>query len=210
MDVQEYLFFRYTFSKVLINPLGSMWLFIVISSILIAIFTDLLASFNSYRQNITEALKGKSEEHWPGQNNFGRDILSRIIYGTRVSLLTIAFVAILGPSLNIVIIALCNIGWKSYARLVRGEILKEKDKEYIQATKVLGFSHLRIIFNHLIPKTLNPVIVMATLGVASMIISEAGLSFLGLAIMVLVLGFYFPGDAFRDALDPYIKVLRDI
>lgn len=157
-------------------------------------------------------------------------------------LLAIAIMAILGPSLNNVIIALCLVGWKSYARLVRGEVLKEKDKEYVQAARALGYSHIRIILFHLLPNALNPILVMATLGIASMIISEAGLSFLGLgaqpptpswggmlaegrqyllqayhlttfpglAIMILVLGFTFLGDALRDALDPHIKILREI
>jgi peptide/nickel transport system permease protein len=288
MDNKEYSFFRYTFSKILKNPLGVLGLVIVILTIFLAIFADVVAPYSPYQQNITESLNPPSVQHWLGQDDLGRDILSRIIFGARISLLVgfitvsvsailgsvigaiagyfggwidevlmritdillafpgillaIAIMAILGPSLNNVIIALCIVGWKSYARLVRGEILKEKEKEYIQATKALGYSHFRIISFHLIPNTLNPVLVMATLGVASMIISEAGLSFLGLgtqppipswggmlsegrqyllqayqlttfpglAIMILVLGFSFLGDALRDALDPYIKVLKEL
>ncbi len=288
MDNKEYSFFRYTFSKILKNPLGVVGLVIVILTIFLAIFADVIAPYSPYQQNITESLNPPSVQHWLGQDDLGRDILSRIIFGARISLLVgfitvsvsailgsvigaiagyfggwidevlmritdillafpgillaIAIMAILGPSLNNVIIALCIVGWKSYARLVRGEILKEKEKEYIQATKALGYSHFRIISFHLIPNTLNPVLVMATLGVASMIISEAGLSFLGLgtqppipswggmlsegrqyllqayqlttfpglAIMILVLGFSFLGDALRDALDPYIKVLKEL
>ncbi len=288
MDNKEYSFFRYTFSKILKNPLGIMGLIIVILTIFAAIFADVIAPYSPYQQNITESLNPPSVQHWLGQDDLGRDILSRIIFGARISLLVgfitvgvsallgsvigaiagyfggwvdevlmritdillafpgillaIAIMAILGPSLNNVIIALCIVGWKSYARLVRGEILKEKEKEYIQAAKALGYSHFRIISFHLIPNTLNPVLVMATLGVASMIISEAGLSFLGLgtqppipswggmlsegrqyllqayqlttfpglAIMILVLGFSFLGDALRDALDPYIKVLKEL
>jgi peptide/nickel transport system permease protein len=288
MDNKEYSFFRYTFSKILKNPLGVLGLVIVILTIFLAIFADVIAPYSPYQQNITESLNPPSVQHWLGQDDLGRDILSRIIFGARISLLVgfitvgvsailgsvigaiagyfggwidevlmritdillafpgillaIAIMAILGPSLNNVIIALCIVGWKSYARLVRGEILKEKEKEYIQATKALGYSHFRIISFHLIPNTLNPVLVMATLGVASMIISEAGLSFLGLgtqppipswggmlsegrqyllqayqlttfpglAIMILVLGFSFLGDALRDALDPYIKVLKEL
>jgi peptide/nickel transport system permease protein len=288
MDNKEYSFFRYTYSKILKNPLGVVGLVIVILTIFLAIFADVIAPYSPYQQNITESLNPPSVQHWLGQDDLGRDILSRIIFGARISLLVgfitvsvsailgsvigaiagyfggwidevlmritdillafpgillaIAIMAILGPSLNNVIIALCIVGWKSYARLVRGEILKEKEKEYIQATKALGYSHFRIISFHLIPNTLNPVLVMATLGVASMIISEAGLSFLGLgtqppipswggmlsegrqyllqayqlttfpglAIMILVLGFSFLGDALRDALDPYIKVLKEL
>ena len=251
--------------------------------ITIAVFAPWIAPYDPYVQNLSEALRGPSPAHLPGQDDLGRDILSRIIYGTRVSmkvgfitvsvsavigvligaiagylggwvdevlmritdimlafpgiLLAIGIMAILGPSFNNVLIALCLVGWKGYARLVRGEALKEKEKEYIQAARALGYSRSRVILFHLLPNTLNPVLVMATLGIASMVIAEAGLSFLGLgtqppipswggmlseghqyilqaphlttfpgvAIMILVLGFTFLGDALRDALDPHIK-----
>ncbi len=287
MSNEDFSIFRYVFFRVLKNPLGTIGLIIVLSAVIVAIFANVLAPYSPYEQHIDQSLHGPSAQHWLGQDDLGRDILSRIIYGTRISLmvgfitvsisaifgmligaasgyfggwideilmritdillafpgilLAIAIMAILGPSLNNVIIALCIVGWKSYARLVRGEILKEKEQEYVQATRALGYSRTRTIVFHLIPNTLNPVIVMSTLGIASMIISEAGLSFLGLgtqpptpswgamlaegrqyllqayhlttfpglAIMFLVLGFSFLGDALRDALDPHIKILRD-
>ncbi len=280
--------FRYITGRVLRSPLGVAGFVIVLLSVFVAIFANFLAPYSPYEQHLDQSLRGPSAKHWLGQDDLGRDILSRIIFGARISLLVgfltvgisalvgsvigaisgyfggwideilmritdillafpgillaIAIMAILGPSLNNVIIALCIVGWKGYARLVRGEILKEKEKEFVQAAKALGYSHKRIILFHLIPNALNSVLVMATLGIASMIISEAGLSFLGLgtqpptpswgamlaegrqyllqasymttfpglAIMILVLGFSFLGDALRDALDPHIKILREM
>ncbi len=284
----QFSFWRYTFIRIIRGPMGIIGSAIVLLTLLTAVFAPALAPYDPYDQNLSEALKGPTASHPLGYDDLGRDILSRIIYGSRISLkvgiitvavsafvgilvgglagylggwideilmritdillafpgilLAIGIMAILGPSFNNVLIALCIVGWKSYARLVRGEILKEKEKEYILAARALGYSKIRIIFFHLIPNTMNSVLVMATLGIATMIIAEAGLSFLGLgtqppepswggmlsegreyilqaphlttfpglAIMILVLGFTFLGDALRDALDPHIKFYRDI
>lgn len=287
-DQSHFSFWRYILTRILRNPMGVIGLAIVLVTIFTAVFAPLLAPYDPYEQNLSQALKGPNSDHLLGHDDLGRDILSRIIYGSRISLkvglitiavsafvgiivggfagymggwmdeilmritdillafpgilLAIGIMAILGPSFNNVLIALCIVGWKSYARLVRGEILKEKEKEYILAAQALGYSRLRIIFFHLIPNTMNSVLVMATLGIATMIIAEAGLSFLGLgtqppepswggmlsegreyilqaphlttfpglAIMILVLGFTFLGDALRDALDPHIKFYREV
>lgn len=276
-------FWRHTLFRVFRNPLGIIGLTIVLAAVGVGVFAPVIAPFDPYEQVLAERLRGPSATHWFGQDDLGRDMLSRVIFGTRVSLkvgiitvsvsallgmligalagylggwideilmritdimlafpgilLAIAIMAILEPSFNNVLIALCIVSWKGYARLVRGEVLKEKEKEYVQAARALGYSRWRIIAFHLIPNTLNPVLVMGTLGMATMIIAEAGLSFLGLgtqpptpswggmlsdgtnyffeaphmtifpgfAIMILVLGFSFLGDALRDALDPHIK-----
>lgn len=97
-------------------------------------------------------------------------------------LLAIALVAVLGPSLNNVIIALATIGWVSYARLVRGQVLKVREMEYVTAAKALGARSPRVILLHVLPNVINPVIVMATLGLAGAILAEAALSFLGLGV----------------------------
>ena len=97
-------------------------------------------------------------------------------------LLAIAMVAVLGPSLNNVIIALATIGWVGYARLVRGQVLKVREMEYVTAAKALGARSPRVIIRHVLPNVINPVIVMATLGLAGAILSEAALSFLGLGV----------------------------
>ncbi len=97
-------------------------------------------------------------------------------------LLAIALVAVLGPSLNNVILALATIGWVGYARLVRGQVLKVREMEYVTAAKALGARSPRVILLHVLPNVINPVIVMATLGLAGAILAEASLSFLGLGV----------------------------
>src|SRR5580765_4498755 len=97
-------------------------------------------------------------------------------------LLAIALVAVLGPSLNNVVLALVIIGWVGYARLVRGQVLKVREMEYVTAAKALGAKSARVIVLHVLPNVINPVIVMATLGLAGAILSEAALSFLGLGV----------------------------
>src|SRR4029453_947299 len=158
----------------------------------------------------------------------GRDVLSRVVWGARVSLrvgfsvvilaslvgvtlgamagyfggaidllvmrlcdillafpgilLAIALVAVMGPSLNNVIMALATIGWVGYARLVRGQVLKVREMEYVTAARALGAKSPRVIMLHVLPNVINPVIVMATLGLAGAILAEAALSFLGLGV----------------------------
>lgn len=97
-------------------------------------------------------------------------------------LLAIAMVAVLGPSLTNVVLALSTIGWVGYARLVRGQVLKIRELEYVQAARALGATTGRVLLRHVIPATLSAVIVQATLGMAGTIIAEASLSFLGLGV----------------------------
>jgi peptide/nickel transport system permease protein len=97
-------------------------------------------------------------------------------------LLAIALVAVLGPSLTNVVLALCVIGWVGYARLVRGQALRTRELEYVQAARALGASAPRIVLRHVLPTAFPAVIVQATLGMAAAIIAEASLSFLGLGV----------------------------
>lgn len=97
-------------------------------------------------------------------------------------LLAIAMVAVLGPSLTNVVLALAVIGWVGYARLVRGQVLKIRELEYVQAARAVGAGTPWILVRHVIPATLSAVIVQATLGMAGAIIAEASLSFLGLGV----------------------------
>ena len=113
------------------------------------------------------------------------DLISRVI-DTLLAfpglLLAIALVAVLGPSLANVLFALTIIGWVGYARLVRGQVLRAREFEYVQAAKALGASTTRILWRHIIPTALPAVVVQATLGMAGAIIGEASLSFLGLGV----------------------------
>jgi peptide/nickel transport system permease protein len=97
-------------------------------------------------------------------------------------LLAIAMVAFLGPSLKNLIIALSVIGWAGYARLMRAQVLKVREYDFVQAARALGASDLRILTKHILPNSIQPLIVQASLGMAGAILAEAGLSFLGLGV----------------------------
>ncbi|HEY0078717.1 MAG TPA: ABC transporter permease [Pyrinomonadaceae bacterium] len=97
-------------------------------------------------------------------------------------LLAIAMVAFLGAGLNKLILALCIIGWVGYARLVRGQVLKVREYDFVQAARALGARDWRILFVHIMPNAIQPLIVQASLGMAGAVLSEASLSFLGLGV----------------------------
>lgn len=97
-------------------------------------------------------------------------------------LLAIALVAFLGAGLGKLILALCIIGWVGYARVMRGQVLKVREFDFVQAARALGASNLRILFVHILPNAIQPLIVQASLGMAGAVLSEASLSFLGLGI----------------------------
>jgi len=193
-----------------------------------ALLAPLLAPHDPTRQNLDNDLRSYSTKNPLGTDKLGRDILSRVLYGGRISLLVgattvvislaiglaigslsghfggwtdqllmrlvdilmafpgillaIAFTAVLGPGLDHVILALCLIGWTSYARLVRGEILALREREFVQAARALGCKPARIIARHLLPNLLPPVLIQATFGLAAAIIAEGSLSFLGLGV----------------------------
>lgn len=97
-------------------------------------------------------------------------------------LLAIAMVAFLGAGLNKLILALCIIGWVGYARLIRGQVLKVREYDFVQAARALGASDARILLIHILPNAIQPLIVQASLGMAGAVLSEAALSFLGLGV----------------------------
>ena len=97
-------------------------------------------------------------------------------------LLAIAMVAFLGPSITNLIIALCIIGWVGYARLMRGQVLKVREYDYVVAARALGAGNFRILFRHILPNAIQPLIVQASLGMAGAVLAEASLSFLGLGV----------------------------
>lgn len=97
-------------------------------------------------------------------------------------LLAIAFVAFLGAGLEKLILALCIIGWVGYARVMRGQVLKVREYDFVQAARALGAGNMRILFTHILPNAIQPLIVQSSLGMAGAVLSEASLSFLGLGI----------------------------
>jgi peptide/nickel transport system permease protein len=113
------------------------------------------------------------------------DVISRtvdVLMAFPGILLAIALVAVLGPSLTNVVIALSVIGWVGYARLVRGQALRARELDFVQAARALGAGSSRIVVRHVLPTALPAVVVQATLGMAGAIIAEASLSFLGLGV----------------------------
>lgn len=201
---------------------------IMLAFVLVAAFAPLLVPYDPFRQSTINRLQPPSAEHVLGTDELGRDVLSRIIYGSRVSLLVavmavvvslvvgvalgaiagyyggwldnvimrvvdlflalpaivlaIALVAVLGSSLWNVVIALGATGWVQYARIVRGQILSLKEHEHVVAARALGARSSRIILQHMLPNTASAIIVVATLSLATMIVAEASLSFLGLGV----------------------------
>ncbi len=185
-----------------------------------------IAPGDPYEVNLREQLAPPSLEHPMGRDANGADILSRLLYGGRISftvsalvvlfagsigvvlglvsgyyggfidallmrivdillafpglLLAIALVAVMGPKVENVVLALTLMGWVSFARLVRGQVLSVKQREFILAAKTSGQSDPRIMLVHVLPNVLSPVIVQATFSVAGVIVAEASLSFLGL------------------------------
>jgi peptide/nickel transport system permease protein len=202
--------------------------FIVAVAVLAALIGPIVAPFDSASQDLALRLDGPSMQHWFGLDELGRDILSRVLAGARISLivglvvvsvsstvgiavgaaagyfggrvdeilsraidilmafpgllLAIAMVAVLGPSLFNVVFALSLIGWVGYARLVRGQVLRSRELEFVQAARALGASTPRVLIRHVIPTTLPAVSVQATLGMGGAILAEASLSFLGLGV----------------------------
>jgi peptide/nickel transport system permease protein len=113
-------------------------------------------------------------------------IVSGIIFNVFLAfpgvLLAIAIVAFLGPSLTNLIAALCVIGWVSYARLIRGQVLKVRELDFVTASRALGAKDARILLRHVLPNSVQPLIVQASLGMAGAVLAEATLSFLGLGV----------------------------
>jgi peptide/nickel transport system permease protein len=97
-------------------------------------------------------------------------------------LLAIALVAFLGAGINKLIFALCVIGWVGYARLIRGQVLKVREYDFVQAARAMGAGDFRILVRHILPNAIQPLIVQASLGMAGAVLSEASLSFLGLGV----------------------------
>jgi len=199
---------------------------IILFFIFCSIFPHLITSYNPDEQNLNEQLAPPNKKHILGQDKLGRDIFSRIIYGSKISIyigfftvfisviigtiigsisgyfggvvdnlimritdillgfpgiiLAILIMSVLGPGLNNIIIALTLTGWVGFCRLVRGQVLSLKEREYIVAAKVISASSFKIIFFHILPNIISIIIVKATFDVAGVIIAEASLSFLGL------------------------------
>ncbi|WP_438312664.1 nickel transporter permease [Sporosarcina sp. FA9] len=199
---------------------------IVLFFILLALIGPFIASEGINDQVLSDRLLPPSSDYWLGTDDFGRDILSRIIHGARISLwvgffsvigsavvgstlgiiagyygrwvdmiisrvfdimlafpsilLAIAVVSVLGPSLQNALIAIAIINVPNFGRLIRSKVLSIKEDEYITAAKGIGMKDARILFSHILPNSMAPVIVQGTLAVGTAILEAAALGFLGL------------------------------
>lgn len=191
-----------------------------------AIAAPWVAPYDPLQQSVTEALQAPSARHWFGTDDVGRDILSRVIHGARLSLrvglvsvsisaimgtvlgiaagfyrgwfesvvmalvdvllafpgilLALTIIAILGPGLFNVMIAVGIGSIPTYIRVARASTLSVKEREYVNSARVVGCSNARIMFRYILPNVLPPLIVLMTLGVGGAILTASGLSFLGL------------------------------
>lgn len=208
------------------NRLAAIGFFIILALIITAILAPVIAPFSPIESSLADRLQAPSAAHWFGTDELGRDILSRIIYGTRITLmivllvaiisapiglligtisgyfggwldkclmsitdiflampkliLALAFVAALGPGIENAVIAIAITAWPVYARIARAETLTFRNAEFISAVRMQGASHSRVIFLHVIPLCMSSTIIRVTLDMAGIILTAAGLGFLGL------------------------------
>lgn len=225
---------RYLFKLLLKSKTGMIGFLIVLTVMLIAPLAPVLAPYDPAQTHPAQMLQppvwmeGGSMDHILGTDQLGRDLLSRIIFGTQISLLvgivsvviagiiggllglisgyyggfidtvimrfvdafiaipslliTLVILTIVGPSLWTLIVVLGITNWVNYARIVRGEVLSIKERDFVKAARSIGVKNYKIMMKHLIPNVTSSFIVTATLSVASTIIAEAALSFLGMGI----------------------------
>jgi peptide/nickel transport system permease protein len=211
------------------NPLAATGVVLVGIFLVCALFAPGIAPQDPAHIDLPARLMTPSSAHWCGTDELGRDILSRLIYGSRISmlvgscvvgislalgliigsiagyyggridlfvnvvlmnaflsfpgiLLAIAFVAFRGPGIFNLVLALSLGGWVGYARLVRGQVLAAREREYVEAARALGASDLRVIVHHILPNIVQPVVVQSAIGMAGAILAEATMSFLGLGV----------------------------
>lgn len=208
------------------NPTALVGLGIIVLLLLTALFAPLLATHSPTAQVLADRLQPPSAEHWLGTDELGRDIYSRIVYGSRLTLyiigivavivgpvglavgtiagymggwvdrvlmritdiflafprliLALAFVAALGPGIENAVIAIAITVWPPYARMARAETLTIRQADYIAAVRIQGASTARIVGRHVVPMCMSSLIVRLTLDMAGIILTAAGLGFLGL------------------------------
>jgi len=216
------------FIKVLSNPLALAGFIIILIVFLLAMLASIISPYDPDFFNVKEILLEPSVAHWMGTDGLGRDVLSRMLHGGRISLLVglvavgistaigiflgaiagyyrgwvdtlimrlvdvmlsvpsffliLAVIAFLTPSIINIMIVIGLTSWMGVTRLVRAEFLSLSEREFVIASRTLGAKNARLIFTHLLPNSLTPIIVSSVLGVASAVLLESGLSFLGLGV----------------------------
>ncbi|MFD0695341.1 oligopeptide ABC transporter permease [Paenibacillus sp. GCM10027628] len=218
---------RQVWSRFIRHKLALVGLVVTLLLILVALLAPLLAP-NDPKEVTGIFSAAPSAKHWLGTDQVGRDVVSRLIYATRVSLIVgfvtvalyvtfgtlvgivsayfggwldmavmritdmfmafpflmviLVIISVLGSNMTTIILVLALFSWPGVARLVRGSVLAIKQLDYVKAGVALGLSTPRILFQHIFPNAIGPIIVNATFGIASAIMSEAGLSFLGMGV----------------------------
>ena len=216
------------FKKALSNPLAMVGFIIIVSVFILAMLAPLISPFDPNDIDVKAILLAPSWHHWMGTDGLGRDVLSRMLHGGRISLLVglvavgiataigivlgaisgyyrgwvdtlimrlvdvmlsipsffliLAVIAFLTPSIWNIMIVIGLTSWMGVTRLVRAEFLSLSGREFVMASRTLGAKDARLIFTHLLPNSLTPIIVSAVLGVAGAVLMESGLSFLGLGV----------------------------
>ena len=214
------------------NPSAMIALVLVVIIVFVAIFAQFFYDFKKdiVKQHIKEKFQKPSAEHWFGTDNYGRDVFTRVIYGTKYSLsvgvvavaiscivgvtlgliagyyggffeglilrfcevftgipsilMGVALMTAFGQSIGVLMLAIGLVYAPMYCRTTRAAVLPVRDQEYIEAARVAGVGDLGIMFNHVLPNALSPIIVQVTMGVASAILCASGLSFLGLGVPI--------------------------
>lgn len=208
------------------NFLFSIGIIVCTLWIIIAITAPLITPYSYLGQDLASRFQAPSSAHWFGTDSIGRDVFSRVLIGSRISLiaglttialasfigmiyggiagyiggltdeimmrvsemvmafpgiiLAMTIAAALGPSLYNTLLAMVIIWWPNYARVMRSMVIANKENEYVEAAKSLGASHFRIFFKEILPNSIGPVLVLATLDFGNAILLFSGLSFLGL------------------------------
>ncbi|PPC82525.1 MAG: peptide ABC transporter permease [Methylotenera sp.] len=216
------------FKKALSNPLSLIGFIVIASVFLLSLLAPIVAPYDPNYIDVKAILLAPSTQHWMGTDGLGRDVLSRMLYGGRISLLVglvavgistaigiilgalagfyrgwvdtfimrivdvmlsipsffliLAVIAFLTPSIINIMIVIGLTSWMGVTRLVRAEFLSLSEREFVMASRTLGAKDTRLIFIHLLPNSLTPIIVSAVLGVAGAVLMESGLSFLGLGV----------------------------
>ena len=210
------------------RPLGAMGFFIVLAFMLMVVFAPIITPYGFAEQDIPSMLQGPSRAHLLGTDHLGRDLLSRLIYGSRIALsvalpavsvaltagltlgliagyaggvlddvalvifdsiqafppviLALAILALLGPSLINVVLVIGLTWTPGYARIARAQVLRTKQEPYVEVERSLGASQARILFFHILPNIVAPLLILAAMDLPVVITFEAGLSFLGLGV----------------------------
>jgi peptide/nickel transport system permease protein len=216
------------FGDVVRQPLGAVGFLIVLMFIIMVAFAPLIAPYDYADQDIPNRLQGPSENYWLGTDHLGRDIFSRLVYGSRIAfgtaipsvaialvsgtilgliagyvggrvdnaivifmdmlqafpsiMLSLAVLALLGPSLVNVIIVIGLTWMPNYARVIRAQTLSVREKAFVEAERSLGATNKNILLSHILPNVIAPALLLAAMDLPWVITFEAGLSFMGMGV----------------------------